>query len=342
MKLLPKICWVISTASLVAIISFPLQAKNDHGVIGSIVKAPVASDGTTAGRQTDFVINLDTSLNPSVDGRTLLTGRTIKITLPRGFQDTAGLPFGGPGCAPPIGSAGCNTAVLLQGWPQHPIRPPPLKYSFHYEAATNTVVFTALEDLVPAAPLEPGIKQMHLMLLGFTNPHPGHYRVKVEAETGPGGALEIGMAKIQIIPKPRPSINITSTGADNPTTLNTIYQETTAGNMVPLNYNFLLWKRNDEPFAGVDLYPLDDNGNYLLQQGNRVVGHVTIDAPDGAEGQNLTSFGESVVVSTPTIGTTLTARWVGSFTAGDKAGMYTVNAKLNGGNEIKMYVEVTD
>jgi hypothetical protein len=322
------------------------QAAFADGIVNSIIKAPIISDGTTAGHATDFVINLDTSLDPSTDGRTLLEGKTIRITLPASFQNTKDYMFGG--CGPPLYGKPCNTAVLLQGWPQHPVGPPPVKYSFGYEEDTNTLVFTALVDLMPNAPMEPGIKQMHLVLFGFTNPRPGHYRVKVDAQTGPGGALETGWAKIHIIPKSRPSINVTSTGGDNAlpppqNTQNTIYQSTTVGNAAPLRYNFLLWDRKDKAFVGVDIDDIDGNGNYLFRKGNKVVGHVSIDAPEGATGQMLMSFGESVKASPPTIGgPETTARWVGEFTAGSEPGRYTVTAKLNGGNEVEMFVDVTN
>jgi hypothetical protein len=288
------------------------QVSYGDGTVMEINKAPASSDGTTAGRTTDFVIDLDTALDPSVSGRTLLQGKTIRITLPEGFQNTENYPFFavGPNCGPPLSGKQCNTAVRLQGWPQHPIRPPFMKYSFHYQADTNSVVYTALEDLTPTAPLEPGIKQMHLLLLGFTNPHPGHYRVKVEAETGPAGAVETGWAKIHIIPKSRPSINVTSTGSDNPAALNTIYQTTTVGNEVPLNYIFLLWDRNDVPFGDVDIADIDGNGNYLFRKGNKVVGHVSIEAPEGATGQMLMRFGPASVMQTPVFGPpSMTARW---------------------------------
>jgi len=322
------------------------QAAFADNIVSAVIKAPVVSDGTTAGHATDFVINLDTTLDPSINGRTLLQGKTIRITLPASFQNTKDYAFGG--CGPPLFGKPCNTAVLLQGWPQHPVGPPPMKYSFSYEEDKNTLVFTALVDLEPNGPMEPGIKQMHLLLFGFTNPHPGHYRLKVKAETGPGGAMETGWAKIHIIPKSRPSINVTSTGGDNalPTPLNTrntIYQSATVYSEAPLSYNFLLWDRKDKAFVGVDIADIDGNGNYLFKKGNKVVGHVSIDAPDGAVGQMLMSYGESVEAAPPTIGgPETTARWVGKFFAGSEPGRYTVTAKLNGGNEVEMFVDVTN
>lgn len=321
---------------------FVCQTAFADGIVSAINKAPVASDGTTAGRTTDFVINLDTSLDPSVSGRTLLEGKTIRITLPEGFENTLGYAFGSPGtiCGPPLSGDMCNTGVLLQGWPQHPV-PPPM-YSLSYEAATNTIVFMANTDIASVDALAPGIKQMHLILLGFTNPHPGHYPVYVEAETGPSGEMETGWGRIHIIPKSRPSINVTSTGGDNPGTLNTIYQETTVGSTAPLAYNFLLWDRRDNPFGGVDLVDLDGSGNYLLMKGDKVVGHASIDSPDGATGQMLMSSGPSAVTATPVFGPpSMTARWIATFMAGSAPGVYAVNVKLNNGNEVTMHVNAT-
>ena len=317
------------------------QTVQANSIVNEVINAPIVSDGTTAGRTTDFVINLDTSLDPSIAGRTLLEGNQIRIILPKEFKNT--LDYGFVGCPPPLWDRKCNTGVLLQGWPQHPIGPPPSKYKMEYDDTSNTITFIAKQDLVPSLPLEPGLKQMHLILLGFTNPHPGHYRIKVEAETGLNGALETGWAKIHIVPKSRPSISVTSTGMYNPDELNTIYQETTVNNEAPLLYNFLLWDKKDKPFVGVDLFDLGEGSNYLLKKGNKVVGHVNIDAPDDASGYMLMSEGESVSAFRPTLGgPTLTARWVGKFVAGTKAGRYTITAKLNGGNEVKMFVDVSE
>lgn len=89
-----------------------------NGVVGEINKAPITSDGNVAGAETDFVIDLDRSLDPAIGGRSLLAGCTIKVTLPDAFVDT-GLPvqdvFSTPTCAP--GNFACSTAILLQGWP---------------------------------------------------------------------------------------------------------------------------------------------------------------------------------------------------------------------------------
>jgi len=307
-------------------------------LVSSIVKAPIIPDGTVAGAATDFVITLDAPLDPSVVGRTLLEGRTIRVTLPDGFQETGGLPFASPGSSPDCrpGNVQCNTGVLLQGWPQHPIAPPFQKYAFSYEADTNTIVYTALQDLVPNPPLEPGIKQMHLILVGFQNPGPGRYRVWVEAETGPGGAVESGWGTLHIIPKVRPSINITS--AFNTGTPNTIYQDTTPGALTPLPFDFLLWDRDGMPFTGVGIRTVNP-GYSLLVQDNRVVGHVRVEAPPGATGHEVTVETESFPVNSPVLGVP-TARLTAKFRAGSAPGMYVVTFELNGGNSVQMFVYV--
>jgi hypothetical protein len=291
-----------------------------------------------AGADTDFVITLDRSLDPSVPGRTLKAGRTIKVTLPEGFQETDGLPFASPGsspdCAP--GNVQCNTGVLLQGWPQHPIAPPFQKYSFSYEADTNTIVYTALQDLEPNTPLDPGIKQMHLILVGFQNPSPGRYRVKVEAETGPGGAVESGWGSLNIIPRARPSINVTS--AFNAGTPNTIYQDTTPGALTPLPWDFLLWNRDGVPFIGVDIKTVNP-GHSLLVQGNRVVGHVRVKAPPSAIGHEVFALNPSTDVNSPVLGVP-TARLTAYFRAGSAVGEYVVTFELNGGNSVQMFARV--
>jgi hypothetical protein len=122
--------------------------------VSSIIKAPVTPDGDVAGQPTDLVINLAIDMNPDVPGRSLSDGKTIKVTFPEDFINN-GLPIGRAlsDCVPSTFS--CNTAVLLQGWPQHPVAPP--LYALSLEG-THTVVFTADIDVVPGVPVPgPGI-----------------------------------------------------------------------------------------------------------------------------------------------------------------------------------------
>ncbi len=326
--------------------TFPVQAT-DH-IVSSVVKAPIVADGDVVNAATDIVIDLDASLDPAVSGRTLLAGRTIKVTLPDEFVDTGLLPlqdiFSSPTCIP--GNLQCSTAVLLQGWPQHPILPrvPPAppgvgvpQYSLNLEG-TNTIVFTANVDLVPGVPLSgPGIKQIHLILKGFTNPpHPGFYPIAVEAETGPNGEVESGTGIVHILPQVRPSINVTS--AFNAGAPNTIFQKTAPGELTPLPYDFLLWDRTGDPLEGVTVEMV--NPDYaLLRQGRRVVGHVAIETPPGATGQEVFTVEPSSVINAPISGVP-TARLTAFFRVGSATGEYVVTFAVNGGNAVKMFVEV--
>jgi hypothetical protein len=324
----------------------PIQARDN--IVTSVEKAPVAADGDVVSAATDLVINLNTSLDPTVPGRALLAGRNIKVILPDQFVNTGLLPlqdvFSSPTCIP--GNLQCSTAVLLQGWPQHPILPkvPPAppgvgapQYSLSLEG-TNTIVFAADVDLVPGVPLSgPGIKQIHLILNGFINPpHPGFYPIAVETETGSNGEVERGIGRVRILRRIRPSINVTS--AFNPGAPNTIFQKTAPGELTPLPLDFLLWDRTGDPFEGVTIEKVNPH-HALLKQGKRVVGHVTIETPPGATGQELFTEEPSSVINAPITGV-LTARLTAFFRAGSATGKYVVTFALNSGNAVHMFVEV--
>ena len=328
----------VAVASLVAGGVAPASAGVDLGIVAGVTSAPIDPDGDVAGAATDLVITLDASLDPMVPGRTLLAGKTVRITLPDDFVNLGG-PVLNPGpppaaCPPPAGT--CSTGVLLQGWPQHAIPPSPLNYTVGVEG-TNTIVYTATRDLVPAVPAEPGLKQMHLVLRNFVNPGPGRYEFLVEAETGQGGALETGVAVVHVRPKPRASINVTS--VFNAGTPNTIYQQAAPGATVPLNYDFLLWDRKSDPAVGVEIRPVNDN-HAVLVQGRRVVGQIKIEAPRGASGQQVSSLGPSTPIVGPVLGLD-TARLTAQFTAGDEPGLYTTTFTMNGGPSVQTFVSVS-
>ena len=151
-------------------------------------------------------------MDPVVAGRSLRAGRTIRVRLPRAVErDPAVLfraLFSDPSCVP--SNVQCNTAILLQGWPQHPIGFPPPNipnlWTVHFKEDTNSVVVTALQDLLANPRREPGIKQIHMLLTGFTNPLPGLCRVGVVAETGPDGEPETGWGRLLVRPRLRPTI----------------------------------------------------------------------------------------------------------------------------------------
>jgi hypothetical protein len=334
--------WVVSVLVLITAVlagASPAAAAPDTGIVGSVVKAPITPDGDVAGAPTDFVINFDTSMDPIVPGRTLLAGDTIKVTLPDDFVRLVG-PVQNPGPGGCNAASGtCSTAVLLQGWPQHPIPPTIGAGNYTVGAEDNTIVFTALKDLTPDTPNEPGIKQAHLILRTFVNPGPGRYEFAVAAQTGAGGATETGVAVVHVRPKPRASINVTSVfNAGNP---NTIYQQTSPGDPTPLDWDFLVWDRRGEPAVGVDIRQINRN-HALLVDGKRVVGQIRIDGPAGAAGQAITALGPSTPIDEGPVLGLPTARLTARFTAGDTPGRYTTTLSMNNGaGGVQMVVDVS-
>lgn len=314
----------------------PEEAPAAEGNIVTVVQnAPIVADGNVAGQKTDVVIDFDISLDPNVPGRTLLAGKSIRITLPEAFVNSEEFPVAGFGssetCRP--GALQCNTAILLQGWPQHPVAPP--KYAVAAEGP-NTIVVTAREDIVPATPNEPGIKSVHLVLLSVTNPEPGVYALDVVAETGVDGAVEHGTAHLTIHERPQPSINVTS--VMNEGTPNTIYQTTKPGEVTPLAYDFLLWDWDGAPLTDVTIAEAGEN-QWSLVQGERVVGTVAVQAPEGATGQNVYAEAAAVAFNSPVLGIP-TAHLRAFFQAGSETGEYVITFSLEGGNAMPMTVVV--
>ena len=331
--------------AILALLTLASSAALAEGSVVSVAKAPITPDGNVASAPTDLVIDLDTSLDPAFLGRALPAGCSVRVTLPEQFKNT-GLPVQDvftDNCAP--GNLQCITGVFLQGWPQHPILPhfpvPPLGPATEYALTldgSHTLVFTALLDLDVPNPNPapgPGLKQIHL-INGFVNPkRPGFYPVQVEFEAGAGCTAESGVANVHIVPKIRPSVQVTS--VFNAGAPNTIYQETTALNDTPYAWDFLLWDRSGGPMEGVTVEMINPEFA-LLKKGNRAVGHIRIHAPAGAEAQSV-SGGPSVVVPAPIKGVPA-GRLTVQFTAGSASGRYATTVKINGGNALKMFVDV--
>jgi len=323
---------------------FASSAALGDGVVSSVVKAPITPDGDVAGAPTDLVVNLDTSLDPAFLGRALPAGCSVRVTFPKEFKST-GLPVQDlftPGCAP--GAFQCITGIFLQGWPQHPILPhfpfPPIGPATEYALTsdgTNTLVFTALEDLVVPNPNPapgPGLKQIHL--IGFVNPkRPGYYPVHVEFAAGMGCTAESGVANVHIVRKIRPSVEVTS--VFNEGAPNTIYQEAEASMPAPLAWDFLLWGRKGRPMVGVSVEMVRPDFA-LLKKGHRTVGHIRIYAPVGAEGHSVEGD-PSFEINAP-IQDVPAGRLTVQFTAGSASGSYTTTVALRHGNSVNMFVVV--
>lgn len=85
-------------------------------LVQQVRPAPVAPDGQVAGRFTDIVIELDSSLDPAAPGRALMKDKTIRVTLPADFVFESPDEFpvanigSSPDCVP--GNILCSTGEL--------------------------------------------------------------------------------------------------------------------------------------------------------------------------------------------------------------------------------------
>ncbi len=363
----PHIRAILSGTTLVCLILALSAGAQAAGIVSSIDKAPVIADGDVTGKPTDIVITLEGSLDHNVDGRTLAAGDQIRVIFPPDFDlgnlnpafPLTDVPNGGVPCFPT--NLQCTTAVILRGWPQDPYFLPNTFHTLSIDPVENAFVFTAVQDMAPSGVTNPGIKQMHLILHGVTNPSPGNYRIRVEAQTGPGGAWETGSGVYHVFPKTRPSVNITSVfvkalsgqlpggvacgpGTNPPNPDNPVYQTAAVNSVAPFAWTFLLWGRNNEALDNVGLQWVNAN-NALLRRGGATIGHVNIDAPVGAAGYGIAQLGcptlmggAPVIAGTPGIGPQPVGRLDLQFTAGNVAGDYTTTISLNNGNSVQMVV----
>lgn len=285
----------------------------------AITKAPIAPDGVTAGAPTDFVISF-LDLNPNVDGLTLESGDTIEVVLPAEF----------------IPGAGQNLGVLLQGWPQSPPAPPP-SFLWTTTIVGNTVTLELTSDWAPGEFGGPGAKQVHLVLLGWTNPSPGSYPIELTVNSD---ETLHGVGRVHIIPNVNPSINavsIFSGGGPPPPFNNAIYHSVDSGETTnPVG--LYLWERGGGEFLGVDVSMKSPQHGTLVDSDGRAVGQVNIKAPKGADDYTLTTMGPSV------LGTSfLTNLPVGILqfeftTDADTTGRYQITFRLNNGNKQTIHV----
>jgi hypothetical protein len=367
----------ITSAALVHAQEAQFCPAGEAGFVASIEKAPIVADGDVAGKPADFVITLDGSLDPFTPGRSLLSGDQIRVIFPPDFDlgnlDPAYPLSDVPNPFPPTpplpdmpcvpGNLQCSTAVILHGWPQQPVFPPVAFHTLSIDTEENSLIFTAVQDILPDPPALPGIKQLHLIMNGLANPKPGRYMIRVEAQTGPGGSWESGSAIYRVRRAMRPSVNPTSVlvkaqaglleggPACGPGTLppnpdNPLYQATGVGEAAPFMWTLLLWGRDAEPLDDVTLRWVDPNHARLRRDG-RTVGHVFIDAPIGAEGYDImlnplgcpTMIGAApVIADTPGIGPQPAGRLDMLFITGSEPGDYTTTITMSGSTSTTKFV----
>lgn len=331
-------------------------AGADSSLVAEIGKAPIVPDGDVAGAATDVVIELAVDPDPAVPGLTLAKGESIRVTLPDAFvfADSEGCPvedfLGAPHCAPD--KLACSTLILLQGWPQEPILPsfPPgekQQYSIDYDPKDNAFTLTAAVALDDVPMEGPGLKQIHLALLGFRNPdEPGDYPIGVSIRDAEGNARAAGTGVLTIRPTVAPSLNLASVFDDNggaPPNPNTIYQTANTNAPTPLPWDFLVWDGAGEAYDGLEVRQLSPTHGALVHKGE-TVGAFTIDAPPGAMGQHVTGGPSIALPREPVFDAAIpTGRLTLHFTAGSKSGRYVTTFALAGGDSVRMTVDaVTD
>ncbi|MCA9217905.1 MAG: hypothetical protein KDB27_32770, partial [Planctomycetales bacterium] len=251
-----------------------------------------------------------------------------------------------------IGNFVCNTSVFVQGWPQRPlvtVLPPANRnspddfvhatdvYTLSSGATENVFVHTAALDVGPgSAPPGPGIKQIHMILPGFSNPNvevPTDYEIVVrQTRTGENGDVQVireGSGPFTVIPEVEPSINLTS--VFDPTRSNTVYQEIMPGE-TPRPYEFYMWNGEGTGYTGISF-----DGENVLDDAQRKIGRISITGPAGATGQSLVSVAPSSSLDGGDVFFGLdTARLTAQFTPGNLPGEYVSTIEMFSKSDIGM------
>jgi len=344
-----------TTLSILAILvlsitlCIPALAVASGELILSAVKAPIASNGTTVGAPTDFVI---TFANPDPDfkGISLRTGDTVEVKLDNAFTNTG---------------VGQNTMVLLQGWPQSPPAPGPFLWSTGVSG--NTITATLNQDF-KVGQFGPGSKQAHLILFGFDNPTvPGVYKFELtinreksnKSKKGKGSKKSgkskktlTGSGSVRIIPDARPSVEPISffSGPPGPPPpfYNPLYQTLELGDPAR-QVGLYLWDANDAPFVGVDIHStLSPTYYQLVDAAAVVVGEIWITHPAGAIAFSLQSVGlvpgGPPSIAVPAFLTGLPVGLLGIQFNPDPwvTGDYEIAISMKNGNEKTLFVTVTE
>ena len=217
---------------------------------------------------------------------------------------------------------------------------------------SHTFVFTATQDLGPSAGA-PGIKQIHLMAPGFTNPEVmTEYLVQIEAETGADGTLETDTASF--VPVDWYGMELTSAfvgPGEGAAHANTEYRQARVGESPEWPWDFLVWNPTGQGWGGdITLQPLLEYTGYTVPEGPTILetgafhngmselGAWWIEGPEGATGATATS--EPVEdVEAPISGETVSRLRI-HFTAGDLPGRYTFHYGYSEGDQL--YVDVIE
>jgi hypothetical protein len=116
------------------------------------------------------------------------------------------------------------------------------------------------------------------------------------------------------------------------------------------DWNSLIWDNKGEPYSDIELLLVTES-HYLLRRKGRTIGHVRIDAPEGATGFSIINTLDAPLPGTPVIGLgpggappPPVQRYEVQFDAGfaPVPGRYATTLRLNNGNEVEMFVDVVE
>jgi hypothetical protein len=301
-----------------------LSKKSSGDLPVEVIRAPIVSDGTSAGAVTDIVLNFR-DLDPDTNGITIKTGGSIEVELPDAFTNTG---------------SGTNIGIILQGWPQSPPEPPPFTF-WTTTVLGNTITITMLKDF-HVGDFGPGAKQVHLALFGFRNPGPGMYPISLSIKPDPSSDALSGTGIVHIIPKARPAISavsFSSGGGPPPPFDNPIYQIVEQDDDAK-QVQLYLWESGGKPLVGADIEMENLTHGRLVKENGSTAGQVRISAPPGASDYSLNTLGPSTegsaFLSGVPVGKLETIFTPDATVSGD----YTIEISMNNGNTQYLYVEV--
>lgn len=331
---------LVGLFGILGLVGAPVDAAgHDDDLRVTVASAPVDPDGDREGAVTDLLVTF-ADIDPDVAGVGLLAGGQIRVTLPDDFANVRDLPFAATGssptCAPPLITT-CNTAVIVQGWPQSPVLPFP---AVEWDESTNTVTLTSLFDW-PVGLNGPGPKAVHLALFGFDNPSAGAYQVGLEIQPDPASDHTLtGEGRAIITRGARPRLNPISLAAGSPPPPfpNPLFQHLpVGGESLPL----LLYISDGEAEAEVGATFVDGPARVrpIRNAEGRRVGLIRVTPPSGARNWSLVSGGPSVE------GTAfLTGAPVGVMTSvlqtdPEVDGRYRIFYRMYGGNSFAQVID---
>ena len=310
-----------------------VTAASDLDIV--VKTAPIVPHGLIAGKPLDVTLSF-VDLDPAVPGIAMKKGGTARVTLPKEVVNL-GFPVSKPGeakgCEPPV-LAKCSSGGFLDGWPQSPLLPLNV---IAYDAASHSLILTAIADS-PAYSIEaPGAKLIHLFTFGFKNPDTsGDYPIMLEIRPDPSSDEVLkGSAMLTITDKQIPNVAIDTTQSvhiKGPRYQNTMFQTLKPG-ATSRNLSANMWDAEHKPIVGATISMTSDTDGELLSNSGAAIGSVSIQAPEKAEGFYLLRA-PSFAAKTGLAGYP-TGRLVTSLRTAPKVkGDYVVTLSLNDGNSV--------